>query len=70
VYPKSFDRMSEIGRELVFRGDGAAFDLLRLWMEHSSLPNLAAVARNGASGKFDQRILLTLRLLGPTLSQV
>ncbi len=31
--------------------DGATFDLLRPWMEDGILPNLYAIARNGASGE-------------------
>lgn len=48
--------MCERRRVLVFGIDGATFDLLRPWMEEGSLPNLAAIARNGASGELRSTI--------------
>jgi predicted AlkP superfamily phosphohydrolase/phosphomutase len=48
--------MSENKRVLVIGIDGATFDLLRPWMEDGSLPNLAAVARNGASGELQSTL--------------
>ncbi len=48
--------MSEKGRVLIIGLDGATFDLLRPWMEDGSLPNLATIARNGASGELQSTI--------------
>jgi len=48
--------MSEKRRVLVIGLDGATFGLLRPWMEEGSLPNLAAIARNGASGELQSTI--------------
>ena len=48
--------MSEQKRVLVVGLDGATFDLLRPWMEGGSLPNLAAIVRDGASGELQSTI--------------
>jgi predicted AlkP superfamily phosphohydrolase/phosphomutase len=50
------ERMSEERRVLVIGLDGATFDLLKPWMEEGSLPNLATIAGNGASGELQSTI--------------
>jgi len=49
--------MSENNRRvLIFGIDGATFDLIRPWMMDGSLPNLAAIARNGASSELESTL--------------
>jgi predicted AlkP superfamily phosphohydrolase/phosphomutase len=48
--------MSDKKRVLVIGLDGATFDILEPWMEQGHLPNLAAIARNGAVGPLQSTI--------------
>jgi predicted AlkP superfamily phosphohydrolase/phosphomutase len=48
--------MPEKKRVLVFGIDGATFDLVRPWMADGSLPNLAKIAGQGASGELQSTL--------------
>ncbi|MBS3785128.1 MAG: alkaline phosphatase family protein, partial [Anaerolineae bacterium] len=50
------NRVPDNGRVLIVGLDGATFDLLGPWLREGSLPNLAAIANNGAVGQLESTI--------------
>jgi predicted AlkP superfamily phosphohydrolase/phosphomutase len=50
------NKMPDKKRVLVFGIDGATFDLVKPWMADGSLPNLAKVFKQGASGELESTL--------------